>query len=426
MIKAKSEIRPLLFWITDTFPTRGGDDPFIPIEASFLDSEWKCVFIPVSPSKELIMDLKPTYSVDYSLADFINSKKKSTKFLILTLFGKSFFNELVKFFPSCFRFEVFKHVFTWCFYSNCSNKWLSDSLEKRYGRKPAIVYSWWSFPAANGIAEVCSRWEIPFVSRMHGYDLFGERHPGGKVPLQSELVKNATKIYPVSKFGENYLKVKHPTEVAKFELARLGIKPTTNFNPPSVDGIFRIVSISNLVPIKRIPLLAKSLSLFQEKYPELPIQWTHFGDGQDLVKLEGLLKEHPKLKEATNLTGHVSQEFIRNYLQKVNVDLCVSVSSSEGGGPLALVEAASFGVPLMATQVGGSTELIQLVGGVLLSSNPSIEEIAEKIHQLIQNQKLSSKVLRQTIANSIARNYSPVENYNAFNSTLKKLARDER
>jgi glycosyltransferase involved in cell wall biosynthesis len=88
------------------------------------------------------------------------------------------------------------------------------------------------------------------------------------------------------------------------------------------------------------------------------------------------------------------------------VDLFMQMSQSEGGSPVSIQEAISCGIPVIATGVGGIPEIVSDKNGLLLSENPSVQEIAEAIFFLIDhpavalNKKSGSRQVWQDKYNS--------------------------
>jgi glycosyltransferase involved in cell wall biosynthesis len=60
------------------------------------------------------------------------------------------------------------------------------------------------------------------------------------------------------------------------------------------------------------------------------------------------------------------------------VDLFINVSSSEGV-PVSIMEAMSFGIPVIATAVGGTPEIVSEKTGWLIEPGISRQELAAKI-----------------------------------------------
>ena len=58
------------------------------------------------------------------------------------------------------------------------------------------------------------------------------------------------------------------------------------------------------------------------------------------------------------------------------VDAFVHTSETEGGAPVALQEAASFGIPLIAADAGGVNEIVNRTTGVLMPHDLTAEDLA--------------------------------------------------
>ena len=99
------------------------------------------------------------------------------------------------------------------------------------------------------------------------------------------------------------------------------------------------------------------------------------------------------------LHGYVSNQTLINFYQKQQVDLFVNVSSSEGL-PVSIMEALSFGIPVIATDVGGSSELVSDKVGELISSTFTIESLGQNIEKLL-NLKSEELLLLRSNARSI-------------------------
>jgi len=101
------------------------------------------------------------------------------------------------------------------------------------------------------------------------------------------------------------------------------------------------------------------------------------------------------------------------------IDLFINVSSSEGI-PVSIMEAQAFGVPVMATDVGGTAEIVNNENGILLPANPSVEAIADEISALIGNQT-ELKKKRGISVNNWKTYFNAEENYRNFSKQLVKI-----
>ena len=117
-------------------------------------------------------------------------------------------------------------------------------------------------------------------------------------------------------------------------------------NPEKEETEFHIVSCSNIVPVKRVPLLAEAIGKLDFK-----VRWTHIGDGPLRSEVEFVAEKYPEYVTC-ELLGVIPNAQVIRYYAEHHVDLFVNASRSEGV-PVSIMEAFSFGIPVIATDVGG-------------------------------------------------------------------------
>ena len=114
--------------------------------------------------------------------------------------------------------------------------------------------------------------------------------------------------------------------------------------------------------------------MFAAKHPEKEVSWIHFGDGPLDSKLHACAIKNKLLNFKVIIGGRVANTEIKKYFAENRIDVFVNLSSSEGV-PVSVMEALSYGVPVVATNVGGTAEIMTSRNGVLLSANPTDDEI---------------------------------------------------
>ena len=239
-----------------------------------------------------------------------------------------------------------------------------------------IFYSYWFYESAYAAARLRRHYcGSRFVSRCHGYDLYEIRHPGGYLPFRPFLTHQADALCPISQDGVDYVNARFP-KAGNLRLSRLGTMDHGLCEAEKSD-ILTIVSCSNLVDVKRVDLLIRGLALCKQ-----PVRWFHFGDGPLMAPLR---------QQAETLPSHIQWQFMGNvpnaelmaFYKTTYADAFLNVSSSEGV-PVSVMEALSFGIPAIATDVGGTHEIvINGHNGLLLSCDPSPADIAHAITQIV-------------------------------------------
>jgi glycosyltransferase involved in cell wall biosynthesis len=274
-----------------------------------------------------------------------------------------------------------------------------------------IVYSYWQSPGALAAVMLKKQHGFHTVCRAHGGDVYAERHNPAYLPLQSEVIKGLEKLYIISEDGKNYLSTKYPDIKNKLEVRRLGTKNPGRTGKQSDDDTLRIISCSYVVPVKRLELLIDALKLCQHK-----IEWTHIGDGPLFESIKSKAKELPSHITARFLGNKKNNEIFDYYATNV-VDLFINVSSTEGI-PVSIMEVFSFGIPAIATDVGGTRELVNSSTGRLVNKNIDSKQLALVIDEMAQLSKEEIKEMGLSALEKWQEEYSADRNFTAFAKEL--------
>lgn len=267
-----------------------------------------------------------------------------------------------------------------------SNKQLSDILKYRI-TPSTVLYFYWSVGFAYAAPFLPCR-ANPMVARFHGSDLYEEAW-NGYAPFRRPLIDRLDRLVFVSNHGRSYLKNRYPdTSDDKLEVFRLGTKDFGRGPLNESDGVRRIVSCSNLISIKRIDLLLKAL----HRLEGADVEYFCIGDGPELEKLRSLANHLPENVKST-FTGALPNSQIMDFYRNTPVDLFVNVSRTEGL-PVSMMEAMSFGIPILGTDVGGVTELVDDDVGVLLDVAVSIDELRQTIARQLSLRPREMEALR--------------------------------
>ena len=239
------------------------------------------------------------------------------------------------------------------------------------------LYTYWFTRETYALAIFAKHKNVKVFSRAHGIDVYEDRN-NGYFPFRRYALSLVSKIFVISKFGSDYIKSRYPKLADKVTHSYLGtINEGNDLSNRSEDGVLRVFSCSSLTGIKRVPLIFESLKHICTHNASMSIEWTHCGDGELMNELKSQITE--VLGLTVRLLGHLSNENVLTYYKESPIDVFLHVSSTEGL-PFVMMEALSHGVPVIATKVGGVSEIvINEVTGYLLSPSPSKEEVAGSV-----------------------------------------------
>lgn len=142
----------------------------------------------------------------------------------------------------------------------------------------------------------------------------------------------------------------------------------------------RLLSVGSLTPKKGHKFLIESLGLVNKKYPD-SFLLTIIGDGIERENLENMIKKNDIYNKVQILKSMPKSELNKYYL---NSDLFVLPSLYEGC-PNVLLEALSFGVCSIATNVSGVRDIVEDgVSGRVVQSGDT-KDLASAILAIIEN-----------------------------------------
>jgi len=151
-----------------------------------------------------------------------------------------------------------------------------------------------------------------------------------------------------------------------------------------LDSDSLLLCISNLNPQKRIDVLLDAFCIVAKNHPRA--KCVILGSGQLELELRRKTVELG-LTDKALFIGHVSD--VRSYLEVSDLFI---LSSDKEGLPLSLGEAMAYGVPCIATDVGGNKEIVSHGQTGLLVKPRSPEQLAEAIEYLLAHPEERSRM----------------------------------
>jgi glycosyltransferase involved in cell wall biosynthesis len=154
--------------------------------------------------------------------------------------------------------------------------------------------------------------------------------------------------------------------------------------PHKSDKYFHILSTSKMIPRNGLDLLLAALVIIDD--PKIRLHLT--SNGPEETKLKQYIKDHDLDKQVIFHGLVKSKDLIGLYQQ---ADIFVRPSRAEGLGT-SFLEAMAYGVPIVATPVGGIPDFLTDHQTGLMAKTENPESVAGQIKTLMANPALREKL----------------------------------
>lgn len=249
--------------------------------------------------------------------------------------------------------------------------------------EPTLLYSYWLFkPAAVAVLlkQHFFSGDALAVSRGHGYDVYPSQGVLGYLPARPFLLENLDRIYPISDAGRESILQEASSREHTIQVQRLGVPDPPKTLQRAFDTPVTFVTCSSFAPVKRIDLIIDAFKLLAKD--RVDVRWVHIGDSG-----EGSLEKFREqiatagLSDRVTALGRLTNSEVLEFYAGTSVQFFVNFSSSEGV-PVSVMEALSYSIPAIASDVGGTGEIV-LNGrnGMLVDPDSGANGLAAALQQ---------------------------------------------
>ncbi|MBA3285337.1 MAG: glycosyltransferase [Nitrosopumilus sp.] len=404
----------ILYLFTSEYPY-GSHESYLENEIVFLAEKFDAIYLfPRNNSKGNIRVVpKNVIVVNTSEQVLINYSPPKIFFSNILLIIKIL---LLEFVNVRSKWWFLKNIRKWnsniCQSINLSNNVKAHLLEQKFiPNAQLFFYSYWMNDWALMLAVLKDKKIIgKFVFRVLGFDIYNERWEHFYVPFRYYIYSKTDSVFTVSKSAATYLKNKKcfPEKIESSYMGTNDFGLALNF---SENDDFVIYSCSNIIKLKRLSLIVDIL-----KNISFRIKWIHRGDGEGKAELLELVKSLPKNVEFELLPREEDYNEVLQYLKKLSINLFINVSESEGL-PVTIIEAVSMGIPVLATDVGGTSEIVTKKTGILIEKDFEPANVASVITDF-RNSDKNKIAFRHGARQYWQEHFSAKKNYELF---CKKL-----
>jgi glycosyltransferase involved in cell wall biosynthesis len=214
------------------------------------------------------------------------------------------------------------------------------------------------------------------------------------------------------------------SESLKESIERLGVRArfqvipnvvdTSLFSPPATrcvkdDGKKRLLTVALLTPIKGIPYLLEALALLRRKRDDFALDIV--GDGPNRAEYEELTHKLG-LQDIVHFHGLKTKQEIAEFMKQCDVFVLPSLVETFG---VVFIEALACGKPVIASKIGGPSEIVTEEVGRLVPPGDS-ETLAQTLDYMLDHYKAYSS---ERLAQYARERYS----YQAVGRKLDQLYR---
>lgn len=253
------------------------------------------------------------------------------------------------------------------------------------GDPNTVAYAFWGMGGGLGLAWLTG--VRGRAVRLHRYDLYEDRAPGGYLPFRRQLFARADTVLAISDDGAGYLADTYRDRRlnAKTVVSRLGVPGPAAVQRPAPGAERVIVSCSAITPIKRVGLILNAVRALVHLDEQRTVRWVHFGSGPLADELAAAASDLPP-GLTVELRGQTPNAEIAAFYASTRVDVFVNVSTSEGI-PVSIMEAIAHDIPVVATAVGGTPEIVgnALGSGELLDADADADVVASVIDRVLEH-----------------------------------------
>lgn len=267
--------------------------------------------------------------------------------------------------------------------------WFARKLAKQNNYD--LTHSFFTVPC--GFISLLLKWEfkLPYIISLRGSDVpgYSERFIGlyrWVTPTILKIWKGAAFVISNSQ-GLKELALRSNPE-KEIGVIYNGID-VEEFHPSPENkdqDKFTILCVSRVTPRKGIRFLVQAFKLLSGRYHNARL--VIVGDGNEKKSLEDLVMSLD-IKDKVEFAGAVPHEKVAEYYQKS--DVFVLPSLNEGMSNV-ILEALASGIPVMATDTGGTRELLSDgVNGFIVRMRDA-DDLAEKIEKMILKPELQQNM----------------------------------
>lgn len=213
-----------------------------------------------------------------------------------------------------------------------------------------------------------------------------------------------------SLFEEKYQDVRTPVEVIYNACANINSLPYSDHEKT-------IIMVGDLRINKSCNTLIDAFASIHEKYPDWKVVLLGRGNQEDNLKQQAI---DLGVEDKIIFPGYVTGDSFRNYFSKAGL---YCMCSKVEGFPVAVLEAWSYGVPVITTPVGGLPDVMEEGKNCISFEHGDYNKLAENVSFLIENPHICRNMSEYSLS-FVKNNFSLEKISDDIGNLYKRVLKD--
>jgi glycosyltransferase involved in cell wall biosynthesis len=274
-------------------------------------------------------------------------------------------------------------------------RFLQMLLYNKY--KPKIIIGIYEIPHGLFAMLVGKVRKIPSVVSIIGNPAYTKIRRGLRLKITMWVLSNCNYITVTGNNSRMYLIRKGIPAEKVFVLPNT--LDFTLFHKIRLNKEYDIISLGRISEEKHVDIFVKIVAELKTKIPN--IKAAIGGNGPQKEMIINLVKQL-KLDKNIEVCGFIPYEELNSFFNKGKVFLLTSESE---GFPRTIIQAAACGLPVVSSNVGDITDVIEHnISGFLVNEYSDVNEYSSRVYQLLNDQELYER-FSTTLENNVKKQF---------------------
>lgn len=289
-----------------------------------------------------------------------------------------------------------------------------------------LFLSLWLHSSAYAVCRAKQKYPLAKTASLaHSFEVDDRKNPYVDYLLKEYCHENLDRISFISQNVLREYLARHVVpggwKKGHIDVSYLGtVKKCEGMSEGNPEPPYTLISCSHCIPVKRIDLIIEALAQIKD----ICIQWIHIGGGELFGSLRAKAESLPENIEVV-WAGRQDNAYVHKLYAETKVDAFINTAAAEGI-PVALMEAIAYGIPIIATDVGGNSEIAREHVGKLISADPTVQEISDAIRQMLTADNETKSRIRKNCTVFFDKLFNSEHIRSEFYKSLSMLATNKR